>query len=118
MVQKTDDIKKIEAWHGADVYFHIALNIMVSFAIFVFAPIFIFSEAPHWISGTVFGFMMVAARQLFMTTTLNRVRNRKTFYIGTTSRFDKKVNKYAWLIYSVSFIVFAASIYYFLHKYN
>ncbi len=87
-VQKTGDIKPIEAWHKADTYFHIIMNITVSYIMFGFT----------W-EAVIFGFMMLGLRQIFMVIPLNLWRGRKAFYIGTTAKFDKVFKGKGWLVF-------------------
>ena len=103
-VQKTGDIKLVEAWHQADVYFHIMLNIMVSFGIFVAGPS-LMGIGPMWIEGVIFGIMLLGFRQLFMVPSLNLFRNREMFYIGTTAKFDKLIKGKEWVVFTLSGIL-------------
>ena len=100
-VQMTGDIKPIEAWHKADTYFHFIMNITLSYALFVFAPIYYGLEA-KWLHGIIFGIMMLGLRQLFMVIPLNLFRGRKPFYIGTTARFDKFFKGKGWVVFVVA----------------
>ena len=112
IVQKTGDIKPIEAWHKADTYFHIVLNIMVSFFGFVVVPTLLGFD-PMWIHATVFGIMLLGFRQLFMVTTLNKIRGRKMFYIGSTANFDKIVKGFGWVIFLLAGLLIAGGYWFF-----
>lgn len=99
-VQKTGDIKPIEAWHKADTYFHFIMNITISYALFGLS----------W-EAVVFGIMMLAFRQIFMVIPLNLFRGRKPFYIGTTAKFDKVFKGKGWLVFVASFLIIGGGYY-------
>lgn len=100
-VQKTGDIKPIEAWHKADTYFHIIMNITISYALFGLS----------W-EAAVFGFMMLGMRQIFMVIPLNLFRGRKPFYIGTTADFDKFFKGKGWIVFLAAGLIIAAGYYF------
>lgn len=110
-VQKTGDIKPIEAWHTADTYFHIIMNIAFAFGIFVFAPPY-FGMDPMWIQGAVLGIMMLGLRQLFFVTSLNKFRGRKLFYIGNTAKFDKLIKGKEWIVFTVAALIIVGGYYF------
>jgi len=103
-VQKTGDIKPIEAWHKADTYFHIIMNITFSYLMYGLS----------W-EAVIFGILMLGMRQLFMVIPLNRWRGRKAFYIGTTAKFDKFFKGKEWLVFSAAFLLVLGG--YFLLKF-
>ena len=87
-VQKRDDVALIIAWHKADVYFHIMMNVTIAYA----------SYGISW-NAVVLGVMLLGFRQLFMVTSLNIFRGRKIFYLGSTAKFDKIVKRGENLIF-------------------
>ena len=83
-VQKTGDIKLIEAWHKSDSLFHVFMNLSISFVGFVFVPIVFFGVPPLWIEGVILGIMLLGFRQIFMVIPLNIMRKRKYQILSDT----------------------------------
>ena len=112
-VQNRSDRKLIEAWHRRDTIFHFLMNIIICFGMFVVVPL-MYESPILWKDAIVMGFGLLGFRQLFMATSLNLFRNRKMFYLGEVSWFDKTFGKVKWLVWMISFILVIFTVYYFL----
>jgi len=113
-VQKTGDIKLVEAWHKSDSIFHVFMNIGFSWAMFVFVPVVFFGVAPLWIEAVIMGIMMLGFRQLFMVIPLNKFRGRDLLYIGSTAKFDKIVKKIGWLVFALAGVIIVGGMSYYI----
>ena len=114
-VQKTGDVKLIEAWHQSDSIFHVMMNIGLSYLGFVFVPVVFFGVPPMWVEGIIFGIMLLGFRQIFMVIPLNIMRKRPPLYIGSTAKFDKIVKKFGWAVFVVAGLIIVGGMVYFYH---
>ncbi len=74
---QNQDVSLINKWHKYDSAFHFISMSMVSIAMYGFS-----------LNTIVLIVCLMSIRQLFFPTLLNNLRNRKTFYLGSTSKFD------------------------------
>lgn len=103
----------IQAWHKSDAYFHLTLNIGVSWWMFVLMPTLL-GLPIMWIQAIIFGLTMLGYRQMFMAIPLNLMRGRHPFHLGTHSDFDKFFSKYRWLPYVTGVLMALIGTFFFL----